>query len=70
MSKEPVSTIIRSDAPRLVEVKPGSLNASTTKSWVEAGEVKPEDLIDVAEMPQHTTKSQAVHAAEIGRAHV
>jgi len=65
MSKEPVSTIIRSDAPRLVEVKPGSLNASTTKSWVEAGEVNPEDLIQVVEMPQQTHNRQAVHAGGV-----
>ena len=51
MSSKPVSTIIRSDAPHLVEVKPGSLNASSTKSWVEAGEVHPDDLIEVQPMP-------------------
>ena len=62
MSKEPVSTIIRSDAPHLVEVKPGSLNASSTKSWVEAGEVKPEDNIAVVALPDEAPNRQAVNA--------
>ncbi|NBO13917.1 MAG: hypothetical protein EBV20_02105 [Betaproteobacteria bacterium] len=69
MSKEPVSTIIRSDAPHLVEVKPGSLNASSTKSWVEAGEVKPEDNIAVVALPDEAPNRQAVNAGAAGANH-
>jgi hypothetical protein len=48
MSKQP-STIVRSDAPHMVEVKPGSLNAKSSTAWVDAGELDPDDLIDVVE---------------------
>lgn len=68
MSTKPVGTIIRSDAPHVVEVKPGSLNASSTKSWVEAGEVDPDNHIEVTELPPEGERRAAIAAQQVAQA--